>query len=1200
MMKKALFAALLLVGLNSHSQCINSNQFGNANIVDGTLETISTCNFFSEYSQITGINTGETYEFTVTTGGYITVYQDGVSTTLLGNGTSPLSVISLSGGDLYAHWTADAACTTASNCETTSVQWTSWIPPTCIPPTILSATNILPTTADLNWDAVGNAVSYNVEWGVPGFTPGTGTEIGASNGVAGLTTQATGLITATPYEFYVMTDCGAIDGVSFWAGPFAFTSACSTLMAPFSDDTEAHTATTTLTNSLCWNASALTGYDWNISSADTPSTNTGPNSANSGVNFFYIEASNGAAGDQATLTSPNIDVTSLTLPMVRFYYHMTGAQTGSLNIEAWDGVTWNSVGTIAGQQQTVQTDAWELREITLPGYTGITQVRFVATSAGTFEGDISLDDISIIEAPTCPAPSSILVTASDLTSATFSWTNGGTETEWELEYGPIGFTPGNGTSLLTSTNPSTISSLTSNQLFQIYVSAVCTPGDSSTQTGPIAFNTFNQAGYMDWSSDCPTSGLFDISTSGTQLTLSDDDEVGISLPFPVLFQGVLMNDVTIGANGGAVLGTQTGNVGYGGNFNTLPDGTLFPWGDDMHVAAGGVYYQELGTAPNRVFIIQWNNVSNFPSDPTEVITFQIQIEEATNEIYYVYDDKEFGGVDIADDFAANADIGLSGIKQDITVSSNDPTYLTENSCVHFFYTDCPKPINLSITNITTTQADVNWGAGSFGETNWTIVYGPAGFDPLSAGTTLTSTVTSVTIPGLTQITIYDVYIYADCDPGNIQSGGLSGTFATLPNCSDVTGITAITALDSIFSSWSWIESSGIGTYPSTGFNIQYGATGFIPNNGTIVNADNNFSDTTIDITLGSAVTYDLYVQAVCGSDTSNYIGPISFTTPLTNNNPCTATPLLVDSVMVTFDGTTATYTPGEELIAPPATVCQMTDGWCDTIISFSTWYTFIAPNSGIVHISGTDLGFDGQIAVYETTDCSDLNTFNLIAANDDALDGSSLAPDFIVCGLETGNTYYLMHDAASEFSSGIYSLRLDSLPGQSNAGFDNTFSACRNEPVDLNQGLDPQASIGGDWYDPFLNPVTGSTTLSYQLSGLFNYEYIATSEFCPDDTANIVLEVLDCDWVGIDENAFEQLSIYPNPTKNVINIQNLTSDENYHITLLDLNGKILYSNQRVLSGSSKYEIDISSIRSGMYLLKIGSSAIEKTFRIIKE
>ena len=132
----------------------------------------------------------------------------------------------------------------------------------------------------------------------------------------------------------------------------------------------------------------------------------------------------------------------------------------------------------------------------------------------------------------------------------------------------------------------------------------------------------------------------------------------------------------------------------------------------------------------------------------------------------------------------------------------------------------------------------------------------------------------------------------------------------------MTGITTATALDSIFSYWNWVESSGIGTYPSTGFNVQYGATGFTPNNGTVVNADNNFSDTTIDVTLGSAITYDLYVQAVCGSDTSNYIGPISFTTPLTNNSPCFATPLLLDSVMVTFDGTSATYTPGEELIAP--------------------------------------------------------------------------------------------------------------------------------------------------------------------------------------------------------------------------------------------------------------------------------------------
>ena len=204
---------------SSNSQCINSSQFGSGNVIDGTLVTISTCNYLTEYSPVTGIIAGETYEFTVTSGGFITVYQDGVSTTLLGSGSSPLSVIALTSGDIYVHWNVDASCLTATNCETTTVQWTSWIPPTCIPPANLSASNILTTSADLNWDAIANAVSYTVEWGTPGFAPGTGAELGSAIGVAGLTTPATGLTTITSYEFYVMTDCGAVDGVSFWAYP---------------------------------------------------------------------------------------------------------------------------------------------------------------------------------------------------------------------------------------------------------------------------------------------------------------------------------------------------------------------------------------------------------------------------------------------------------------------------------------------------------------------------------------------------------------------------------------------------------------------------------------------------------------------------------------------------------------------------------------------------------------------------------------------------------------------------------------------------------------------------------------------------------------------------------------------------------------------------------------------------------------------
>ena len=106
--------------------------------------------------------------------------------------------------------------------------------------------------------------------------------------------------------------------------------------------------------------------------------------------------------------------------------------------------------------------------------------------------------------------------------------------------------------------------------------------------------------------------------------------------------------------------------------------------------------------------------------------------------------------------------------------------------------------------------------------------------------------------------------------------------------------------------------------------------------------------------------------------------------------------------------------------------------------------------------------------------------------------------------------------------------------------------------------------------------------------------------FCPDDTANIVVEVLACDWAGLDENTLELLNVYPNPAHKVINIQNLTSDERYTLTLFYLNGKVIYSNQDVIIGSSNYEINISSIHSGMYLLKINNSDGEKTLRIIKE
>ncbi len=88
----------------------------------------------------------------------------------------------------------------------------------CLPPTLLTATNITQTGADLNWTEAGAATSWDLEWGPAGFTQGSGTM------VTGLTTKPyilTNLPTNSKYDFYVRSNCGM--GVyTAWSGPRQF------------------------------------------------------------------------------------------------------------------------------------------------------------------------------------------------------------------------------------------------------------------------------------------------------------------------------------------------------------------------------------------------------------------------------------------------------------------------------------------------------------------------------------------------------------------------------------------------------------------------------------------------------------------------------------------------------------------------------------------------------------------------------------------------------------------------------------------------------------------------------------------------------------------------------------------------------------------------------------------------------------------
>jgi hypothetical protein len=95
-------------------------------------------------------------------------------------------------------------------------------PPSCLPPSALTATSITAAGADLGWTENGSATAWDIEIGV---APLSATGVPTLNDVGSNPYTWSGGAASTTYEFYVRADCNSDDiDVSSWAGPFSFTT----------------------------------------------------------------------------------------------------------------------------------------------------------------------------------------------------------------------------------------------------------------------------------------------------------------------------------------------------------------------------------------------------------------------------------------------------------------------------------------------------------------------------------------------------------------------------------------------------------------------------------------------------------------------------------------------------------------------------------------------------------------------------------------------------------------------------------------------------------------------------------------------------------------------------------------------------------------------------------------------------------------
>lgn len=599
--------------------------------------------------------------------------------------------------------------------------------PSCPKPSSLAFENLTATSLDLTWNPGGNETEWLVKYGVADFDPNTQ---GSGISVTGTANTSIGNLEAnTLYNIYVRSICGGSEGESEFAGPLALVTPCLPAITPFFDGFENNT---TQGSDLagCWSQEIVTGASWKVNNSITMN-NRAPRT---GAWNIYI-----AYGSEAWMFYP-IEVESGISYTLTFYARESNVS--GADVSASYGLSNSSVdmvNEIIPYTEIMDGDYQEVSGTFIPEASGIIYIGIKGhMNGGFFPFYMALDDVSVTETQSCLNPTGLQADAATPTTADISWTPGGSETEWLVKYGEPGFDPATeGESILVSGSPNvTISELIPAHIYTVFVQAQCggTDGNShfagslTLKTPPVNDDLCN-ATALEVDGECNGSNFTNVGA-----TLQTNEQQGSCFD--------AAGEQTVWFSFVAPMG---GNVTVTTDFE---GGTL----EDTEVA-----------------------VYEAPTDCTSLSTLGMEVGC-----------DEDGG-DVGEGFLSV--VTLTGLTAGNTyyvqvngfMSFGDGTF--EGSfCIEVQNngSSCLPPSDITIDNISSTTADINWIAGG-NETEWEVKYGIAGFDPGNAGTILLDDdgIPGTTITDLEADTTYDVYVRAVCDRDNNSEFIGPQTFTTL-------------------------------------------------------------------------------------------------------------------------------------------------------------------------------------------------------------------------------------------------------------------------------------------------------------------------------------------------------------------------------------------------------------------------------------
>lgn len=268
-------------------------------------------------------------------------------------------------------------------------------------------------------------------------------------------------------------------------------------------------------------------------------------------------------------------------------------------------------------------------------------------------------------APVSGGPQGLAASATGPRSVALTWTDGTqNETTFEVEGAPdsgsgCGSFAGIGQA---GANASgfTADGLTPGSAYCFRVRATNTFGGGSASAWS---NTANAATPALPQYACAPTPYSWIDATARGYALDDEEQVRVDLPagFDFDFYAMPVTWIDISSNGYLDIGTANNPAQPWVNTALpsagQPNGIAAAWWDDLNPGgATKVFTQTVGTAPDRVLVVEWLDVAPFTPGSTSGVTFEIQLEETTGAITFAYRDVTAGLAGF--DAGASATVGI--------------------------------------------------------------------------------------------------------------------------------------------------------------------------------------------------------------------------------------------------------------------------------------------------------------------------------------------------------------------------------------------------------------------------------------------------------------------------------------------------------------------------------------------------------------